>query len=110
LKAGDEDAFRAIYERFAPGLVSYAGARLLRLEDARDIVQDIFVKLWKDRQTMGVHTNLDGYLYAATRNKVIDHIRKNAVQAEYAVFLQHLGAGAATDPEAELAAKELHHR
>jgi len=107
LKNGDEGAFAAIYDRFAADLIAYAGARLFRLEDARDIVQDVFLKLWHDRLTLQIHTGPGNYLYTATRNRVIDHIRKNAIREEYGMLLQHLGTNEAADAQQLLAAKEL---
>jgi len=107
LKKGDEEAFAAIYDRFAAGLIAYAGARLFLLEDARDLIQDVFLKLWHDRLTLQIHTGLSNYLYTATRNRVIDHIRRNAVQEEYGLLLQHLGTNETADAQQLLAAKEL---
>lgn len=107
LRQGDEHVFATIYDRFAADLIGYAGARLFRLEDARDIVQDVFVKLWHDRRTLQVHIHLGGYLYTATRNRVIDHIRKNAVREEYGLLIQYLSAPAGPNAEELYAAKEL---
>lgn len=110
LKQGDEQAFAAIYKHYAAGLLVYAGARLFFAEDARDIIQDVFVKLWRDRQTLTIHTGLANYLYTATRNRVIDHIRKNAVREEYGILIQYLGAAGSPDASAQLELKELHQR
>ncbi|MFI5163598.1 MAG: RNA polymerase sigma-70 factor [Sphingobacteriales bacterium] len=107
LKKGDEEVFSMIYDRFAANLIAYAGARLFRLEDARDLIQDVFLKLWHDRLTLQIHTGLSNYLYTATRNRVIDHIRRNAIREEYGLLLQHLGKNEAADAQQLLAAKEL---
>jgi len=107
LKQSDEQAFAMIYDRLAAGLIAYAGARLFRLEDARDIIQDVFVKLWHDRAKIDIHTGISQYLYAMVRNSVIDHIRKNAVREEYGLLLQYLGSGGSPDPLQQLQAKEL---
>ena len=110
LQQDDEQAFAAIYDRFAADLIAYAGARLFRLEDARDIVQDVFVKLWHNRETMQIHTRLGSYLYTATRNRVIDHIRRNAIREGYGLLLQSLGSANSPDAAQLLAAKELSSR
>src|ERR1700760_984982 len=107
LKKGDEQAFAEIYDHFAADLIAYAGARLFRLEDARAMVQDVFLKLWHDRLTLQIHTGLSSYLYTATRNRVIDHIRRNAIREEYGLLLQHLGTNDTPDAQQLLAAKEL---
>lgn len=88
-------------------MIAYAGARLFRLEDARDLIQDVFLKLWHDRLSLQIHTGLSNYLYTTTRNRVIDHIRRNAIREEYGLLLQHLGTTGNPDAEQLLAAKEL---
>src|ERR1700753_1616811 len=90
LRNGDEQAFSELYFRYAAELIRYAGARLFRLEDARDIVQDVFIKLWKEKENLKDTESIAPYLYTLTRHQVIDHIRKNAVRQEYGLLLQQL--------------------
>ena len=107
LKQGDQEAFAILYQQYAADLLRYAASRMFRLEDARDIIQDVFIKLWNDRAAIQVNTGIRQYLYGMVRNRVIDHIRKNAVREEYALLLQYLGAPDLPDPLAQLEAKEF---
>src|ERR1700760_1458971 len=90
LRNGDEQAFSDLYYGYVSELIRYAGARLFRLEDARDIVHDVFTKLWKEKENLKETESIAPYLYTLTRHKVIDNIRKNAVRQEYGLLLQQL--------------------
>ena len=49
-------------------------------EESKDIVQEIFLKLWVGRESLVELDNLDYYLFGAARNKIISHYRKKEVQ------------------------------
>lgn len=42
LQNGDESAYTEIYKRYAPALTAFAESKLYSLEDARDVIQDLF--------------------------------------------------------------------
>lgn len=43
---------------------------------ARDIVHDVFMKLWEIRAQLQEIQSIEGFLFVLTRNKVMDHLRK----------------------------------
>jgi RNA polymerase sigma-70 factor (family 1) len=45
---------------------------------ARDIIQEVFLKLWEHRHHMQAIHNIEAWLYRLTENKVIDFLRKAA--------------------------------
>ncbi|MFH0938371.1 MAG: sigma-70 family RNA polymerase sigma factor, partial [Planctomycetota bacterium] len=65
LVAGREDAFAALYDRFASKLFKAAWSVLGTREDAEDAVQDVFVGLVQTRKTLGNVRNLNAYLFTA---------------------------------------------
>ncbi|TDO20695.1 RNA polymerase sigma factor [Pedobacter duraquae] len=83
IKKDDGAAFTTIYNRYAGSLAAFAGAKLYHLEDARDLLHDLFIKLWEDRYNLNIDTNLKNYLFSAVRYKVIDKIRKNVIRQDY---------------------------
>lgn len=83
LKAGNNDAFSEIYERYWEGLYRYAFNKVNFDGDAFDITQEIFVSLWVRRQDIVFHTSLPGYLYTALRYQIIRHIRKSKLRSDY---------------------------
>jgi RNA polymerase sigma-70 factor (family 1) len=45
---------------------------------AKDIIQEVFLKLWEQRKNIHTITNIEAWLYKLTENKVIDFLRKAA--------------------------------
>ncbi|WP_199139114.1 RNA polymerase sigma-70 factor [Pedobacter sp. ASV12] len=109
LKEDNRDAFTEIYHRYSQDLARYtvASSRLHDLDEASDILHDLFVWLWEKRQQLDTEMQLKSYLYAATRHRIIDHIRKNSHHQRYAAFLQALATSYAQSADQQLEAKEL---
>lgn len=107
LKSGDQSAFNMLYELYAASLTGYAAARLASLEEARDIIHDLFVYIWDERASITITTSFKSFLFAAVRYRIIDHIRKNITRREYAEMAQRLTADYIASSEDELAAKEI---
>jgi|SRR6185503_8375185 len=107
LKQGDEQAFAQIYKRYADKLAGFAGSKLYSLDDARDILHDIFVKLWEGREQLHITSNLQSYLFAVIRHRIIDKIRKNITREEYASAVQSIAITYDADAEKQVELKEL---
>lgn len=107
LKKGDKQAFTEIYNRYAESLAGFAASKLYNLDDARDILHDLFVKLWEERQTLAINDNLKSYLFAALRYRIIDKIRRNVTRQEYARMLKSMANSYPYGIEKNLEAKEL---
>ncbi|PSL36105.1 RNA polymerase sigma factor [Chitinophaga ginsengisoli] len=72
LKLDDESAFERIVELYRPMVYYHAYNRLKRGEEARDLVQDIFVKVWKIRHRLPDYTCIKNLLLFLTKQHVID--------------------------------------
>lgn len=107
LKKDDEHAFAEIYGRYAEQLAGFASSKLFNLEDARDIIHDLFVKLWMDRNQLQVNSSLKAYLFTLVRYRIVDKIRKNVTREEYAAMVMTLSVAHETTIEQQIAAKEL---
>jgi RNA polymerase sigma-70 factor (family 1) len=76
LKIGDGNAFTEIFDRYSSLLYQHTYNKIRNSEEARDIVQEIFAKLWTKYDELDFKTlNLKGYLYTAARNAVFDLLR-----------------------------------
>ena len=107
LKNDDEIAFAEIYKRHAGSLAGFASSKLYNLDDARDIIHDLFLKFWEERQSVQITSSLKAYLFTLTRYRIIDKIRRNITREEYAAMLQALEISYDPGVEQQLAAKEL---
>lgn len=107
LKNGDESAYSEIYSRYAENLAGFASSKLYSLDDAKDIVHDVFVNLWLERKTLTVDYDLKAYLFKLTRFRVVDKIRKNISREAYSDMIQNLATTFELTTEQHVAAKEL---
>lgn len=78
LKAGDATAFKAVYLAYSGSLRRYAAVILQDAEDAYEVVQDTFVSVWLNRQSLHENKSLKNYLLRAVHNNAL-HFLKLAV-------------------------------
>jgi RNA polymerase sigma-70 factor, ECF subfamily len=73
LKQGDKKVFQQIFDTWYEPLCRFCYFRMGVQEDAEEIVQDIFVKLWVKRNELEIKTSLRSYLYRTALNRIINH-------------------------------------
>lgn len=86
LSQGNEHAFAEIYKTYWKLLHSTAFKRLGDEDQAKDVVQDIFVKLWDQRGSLAID-NLKAYLQTAARYQVYNLIARDKVNDTYFKYL-----------------------
>ncbi len=74
------EVFDGIFKQYSKPLFYYA-AKFVDDEIARDIVQDVFVKLWSDSIT--VRQSLNSLLFTMTRNSCLQYLEKQKVRNKY---------------------------
>ncbi|WP_316839089.1 RNA polymerase sigma-70 factor [Pedobacter gandavensis] len=107
LKEDDQAAFTEIYRRYAEKLTGFASSKLYSLEDSRDVIHDVFVKLWEERQSLNIDRNLEGYLFTLIRYRIVDKIRKNITREDYAGMVMSLKVSQESEVEKQIAVKEI---
>jgi RNA polymerase sigma-70 factor, ECF subfamily len=83
IRAGEVAAFEAIFRAYRPALTRVAARVVSSEEAARDVVQDVFLKVWRTRATWEPGTNLTAYLFAMTRNAARNVGRRGALEAKW---------------------------
>ncbi|WP_236974141.1 RNA polymerase sigma factor [Membranihabitans maritimus] len=76
MQSGDPVSFSCIYERYWDALYRKAFQRLQEESSSKDVVQNVFIDLWKRRNKLKIQ-NLRSYLYGAVRFQVYKHIDKS---------------------------------
>ncbi|HEY6503239.1 MAG TPA: RNA polymerase sigma-70 factor [Chitinophagaceae bacterium] len=74
IAAGDQPAFRLLFDYFAARLTEFARAILKSKEAATEVVDDVLVKVWKNRETLPLVGNIRVYLYTATKNTALNYL------------------------------------
>lgn len=73
LQQGKEAAFEALYRRYIGDLLAY-GSRMGVEEDVlKDLVQDLFIEIWRSRENLSTLDNAKFYLFKALRYKMLRH-------------------------------------
>jgi len=83
LKNGDMLAFDQIYRLYSHKLFSFIFKILKNEDEADDIVQEVFVKIWESREKLGDYKLLNSYIFTIAYNNSIDLIRKKINKNKY---------------------------
>lgn len=71
-----EKEYNQCVDLYSDGVFRFIVKSLRHEEDARDIVQTAFEKLWRNREQVE-HAKSKSYLFTVAYNQMIDHLRKN---------------------------------
>ena len=75
---GDIDAFKRLYQRYAPLLIQFFIIRGVDSNSADDFVQKIFTSLWQQRKNYYVASSFETYLSSIARNTLNKEIRQSS--------------------------------
>lgn len=105
-RAGDRDAFAAIFDRYAPRVHAFCTRLLNEPHTASDATQDTFVTAARRLDQLRDPASLRAWLYAIARNECTRHgrARARAVPTEDAVMAGHTGDDLSADEPASAAA------
>lgn len=83
LKEGSSDAFYKIYECYNSLIYHLAFQYLQNSEDARDVVQETFIRLWESRKNLNIDKSLVNYIYTIAKNQCINILLKRKNSFKY---------------------------
>src|ERR687890_1308708 len=77
-RAGSDDAFGILHERYRQRLFAYVRQMLAghSRQDAEDVLQDVFVRAYGALRADERDVNLRAWLYRVAHNRCIDHLRR----------------------------------
>jgi len=90
LNQGDQTAFELLFRYYYPGLVTYASHIILDSEDAEEIVQDFFVRLWVGRQRLKNSVSIKNYLFTSVKNRSLNFLKKMQISENIRKELTYL--------------------
>lgn len=77
LKKGDKGVIELLYKSYYTFLCTVAEHITHNTSDAEEIVSDVFLKLWNNRQSIHITSSLKSYLVKAVQNTSINYLEKN---------------------------------
>ncbi|NHE57413.1 RNA polymerase sigma factor [Cyclobacterium plantarum] len=107
LRAGDPNAFQQLYEKFSSKILSTCKKMYLPHEDAEEVVQEVFLKVWEKREGLDSSLSFNAYLFTIMRCSIFKRSRKNAMDVAYKTYQLNNGTGASCYTEEALDFEEL---
>jgi len=82
---GDQNSFRQLFHLYAKKLTQFAFAIVKSNDAAREIVDEVFIKIWRNKSSITTIQNLTIYLYTAIKNTSLNYLsaraRENMVES-----------------------------
>lgn len=85
LKKGNREAFNGVFRYFYPRMMAYV-ASMVDHKIAEDIVQDVFLYVWENRENLYVSEGFHSYLFQSAYTRCLDHFKKNLSVEKYHSF------------------------
>lgn len=76
LYEGNESAFKELFTRYYPPLCEFA-SHYIRTDEAEELIQDLMVYIWEERENIVIESSIKSYLFSATKNRCLNAIKKN---------------------------------
>jgi RNA polymerase sigma-70 factor (ECF subfamily) len=76
------DSFQKLFNRYSKPLYQFSLSYIKSKETAEDIVQQVFVQLWRNRKSLKTDTSFKSYLFTIALNEVRKHFNKQSKQNE----------------------------
>ena len=110
ISQGDIRQFESLFRSSYVSLVRYARTVIKDQDSAEEIVQDLFFRLWQNKEKLKIESSLNGYLFRSVHNRCLHFIEHNKVVERHAKEMAHLQSENQESPSDILHYKELQGR
>ena len=105
--SGHEPAFQQLFEKYWPRMYANALRFSKSPELAQDLTQEIFIKIWTQREKLRTVERFDAWLYTVSRNLIYNELRKKMYDVAYTDYLYAYFEDENLDAQQLLELKEL---
>lgn len=110
IRKGDIGQFESLFRSSYASLVKYAGTLIRDQDTAEEIVQDLFVRLWQEKDKIKIESSLNGYLFRSVHNRCLHYIEHRKVVERHAEEMSAAIPDTTEDPSEILHYRELQAR
>lgn len=107
LKENDKSAFELIFNNFSRKLYCYALGYVHSEAEAEEIIQNVFISLWENRDMLNEAFPLQNYLYKVTINHIYNYFKHQSVRRNYLESVILDGSEADLEVEQSILANDL---
>ena len=90
LKKDDMKAFDIIYKKYSRRLYGFVFRYIKQEADTEEIVQDVFIKIWKSRTKIDVSSSFESFLFTIAHNATVNLLKKRATEQKYVEHVKSL--------------------
>ena len=83
IKKGNLDCFQQIFDTYYENLCQYAFTILRDMDEAEDIVQSMFLRIWEKRESLNITNSIRSYIYRAVHNQCLNQIEHRTIRQRY---------------------------
>lgn len=84
IRTGDKKEFETLFRASYASLVRYAQTILKDYDTSEEIVQELFFRLWQDKESLKIESSLKGYLFRSVHNRCLHYIEHRKVVDRHA--------------------------
>lgn len=99
IREGNEESFRKVFHAYYESLCHYAYTLLRDMDEAEDVVQSMFVKIWEKRHTLVITHTMKSYLYKSIYHQCVNQFDHRAVRTKFQERSQIEKSSAVQHPE-----------
>ncbi|MCR5408002.1 MAG: RNA polymerase sigma-70 factor [Bacteroidales bacterium] len=101
LRRGDMKAYEQAFHTYYPKFVRFANYIVGDLPVAKDLVQNVFLKVWRYRDRLDSSLSLNNYFFVLTKREVLNYLRTKRVFETLDASLDIQGGGLLPDSMAD---------
>lgn len=90
IKADNMFAFDMLYKKYSKRLYKFSFSILKSQEESENIVQDVFLHLWENRNKIEKDSSIQYYIFTIAYNSSISIIRKKALESQFIEYLKSI--------------------
>lgn len=83
LQKGDKQAYKTLFEKYGTRLYHFALKYLKEKEDSKDLLNEVFLTLWENRQGLKTNLSLQSYLFTIAYNNIRQRFLKKIREEKY---------------------------
>ncbi len=83
------EAFDILFHKYSDKLFRFSFSLLKNEEDSKEIVQEVFLRIWKKRKEIDTTKSFKSFLFAISYNLIVDQLRLRLKDKKYREYLTH---------------------
>lgn len=90
LRAGDSKSMELIFRTLYPKLCAFANKYLHDIDEAEEVVQEVFYKVWRNRMHLDEDQSIRAYMFTAVKNSCFTTLQHLKVKDKYSALLTYV--------------------